>query len=259
MRSPARRCAATAGEPGARQPVRRRRSTTGASGIATTISSPTCSRRTRIARTPERAARLPPAGERVVRAPRLRSATRSATRSPPRTSGARRRSSRRAGPSMDSELPDRDAGSTGVTALPDDGAAASGPCSSMGYAWALLNVGELEAAEARLRDVERWLAGTTRSSESTEHRGRRDGRRRRGAIPVAAADESRVRPRLPRARAAARCPGPSSTRGGRSTSCPRTTTLDARRRTALVWRSRYGRSGELEAALRHLRRRARAS
>jgi LuxR family maltose regulon positive regulatory protein len=31
---------------------------------------------------------------------------------------------------------------------------------SVGYAWALLNVGELEAAEARLRDAERWLDTT---------------------------------------------------------------------------------------------------
>jgi LuxR family transcriptional regulator, maltose regulon positive regulatory protein len=34
------------------------------------------------------------------------------------------------------------------------------PVLSAGYAWALLNVGELEAAEARLRDAERWLDTT---------------------------------------------------------------------------------------------------
>lgn len=33
------------------------------------------------------------------------------------------------------------------------------PVLSMGFAWALLNAGELEAGEARLRDVERWLDG----------------------------------------------------------------------------------------------------
>jgi LuxR family maltose regulon positive regulatory protein len=34
------------------------------------------------------------------------------------------------------------------------------PVLGIGYAWALLNGGELEAAEARLRDVERWLASS---------------------------------------------------------------------------------------------------
>lgn len=34
------------------------------------------------------------------------------------------------------------------------------PVLGMGYAWALLNGGELEAAEARLRDVEHWLASS---------------------------------------------------------------------------------------------------
>jgi LuxR family maltose regulon positive regulatory protein len=44
-----------------------------------------------------------------------------------------------------------------VKALPDAVVRAR-PVLSMGYAWALLNGGELEAAEPRLRDVERWLA-----------------------------------------------------------------------------------------------------
>jgi len=35
------------------------------------------------------------------------------------------------------------------------------PRLSMGYAWALLNSGELEAAEPRLQDVERWLGSAT--------------------------------------------------------------------------------------------------
>ncbi|HSB23224.1 MAG TPA: hypothetical protein VLE94_08950, partial [Burkholderiaceae bacterium] len=41
-------------------------------------------------------------------------------------------------------------------ALPDDLIRAR-PVLSLGYAWALLNGGELEAAETRLRDAERWL------------------------------------------------------------------------------------------------------
>jgi LuxR family transcriptional regulator, maltose regulon positive regulatory protein len=44
-----------------------------------------------------------------------------------------------------------------VKALPDAVVRAR-PVLGMGYAWALLNAGELEAAETRLRDVERWLA-----------------------------------------------------------------------------------------------------
>jgi LuxR family maltose regulon positive regulatory protein len=43
-----------------------------------------------------------------------------------------------------------------VKALPDDLIRAR-PVVSLGYAWALLNGGELEASEARLRDAERWL------------------------------------------------------------------------------------------------------
>ncbi|WP_025414762.1 LuxR C-terminal-related transcriptional regulator [Gemmatirosa kalamazoonensis] len=46
-----------------------------------------------------------------------------------------------------------------VKSLPDAVVRAR-PVLSMGYAWALLNGGELEAAEPRLRDVERWLAAT---------------------------------------------------------------------------------------------------
>ena len=38
-----------------------------------------------------------------------------------------------------------------------DGLIGARPVLSVGYAWALLGVGELEASEARLRDAERWL------------------------------------------------------------------------------------------------------
>jgi LuxR family maltose regulon positive regulatory protein len=43
----------------------------------------------------------------------------------------------------------------------------SRPVLSVGYAWALLDVGEMEAAEARLQDAERWLE-TTESKPSEE-------------------------------------------------------------------------------------------
>jgi LuxR family maltose regulon positive regulatory protein len=42
------------------------------------------------------------------------------------------------------------------------------PSLSMGYAWGLLNSGELEAAEPRLRDVERWLEHNTDARLSIE-------------------------------------------------------------------------------------------
>ena len=42
------------------------------------------------------------------------------------------------------------------------------PVLSMGYAWGLLNSGELEAVEPRLRDVERWLETNTDARLSTE-------------------------------------------------------------------------------------------
>ena len=40
------------------------------------------------------------------------------------------------------------------------------PVLSVGYAWSLLNVGELEAGEARLRDAERWLEAFNTGEES---------------------------------------------------------------------------------------------
>jgi LuxR family maltose regulon positive regulatory protein len=54
-----------------------------------------------------------------------------------------------------------------VKTLPDSVIRAR-PVLSMGYAWALLNSGELEAAEPRLRDVEQWLQSIAKSSERSE-------------------------------------------------------------------------------------------
>ena len=54
-----------------------------------------------------------------------------------------------------------------VRALPDELVRAR-PVLSAGYAWALLTRGELEAAEARLRDAERWLDATADTSERPE-------------------------------------------------------------------------------------------
>jgi LuxR family maltose regulon positive regulatory protein len=79
-----------------------------------------------------------------------------------------------------------------VKALPDAVVRAR-PVLAMGYAWALLNGGELEAAEPRLRDVERWLAASAEVGEE-------------GDVPGAAmvvVDEARFRS-LPTELAAAR-------------------------------------------------------
>ena len=54
-----------------------------------------------------------------------------------------------------------------VKALPDELIRAR-PVLCVGYAWALLNGGEFEAAEARLLDAERWLEPTTDMSERME-------------------------------------------------------------------------------------------
>ena len=54
-----------------------------------------------------------------------------------------------------------------VKALPDELVRAR-PVLSVAYAWAFLNAGELEAAEARLRDAERWLEPTADMSERPE-------------------------------------------------------------------------------------------
>jgi LuxR family maltose regulon positive regulatory protein len=54
-----------------------------------------------------------------------------------------------------------------VKTLPDELVRAR-PVLSVGYAWALLNSGELEAGEVRLRDAERWLDITADMSERPE-------------------------------------------------------------------------------------------
>jgi LuxR family maltose regulon positive regulatory protein len=54
-----------------------------------------------------------------------------------------------------------------VKALPDELVRAR-PVLSVGYAWALLDGGELEASESRLRDAERWLDTTADKSERPE-------------------------------------------------------------------------------------------
>jgi LuxR family maltose regulon positive regulatory protein len=54
-----------------------------------------------------------------------------------------------------------------VRALPDELVRAR-PVLSVGYAWALLDFGELEAAVARLQDAERWLDTTADMSERPE-------------------------------------------------------------------------------------------
>ena len=51
-----------------------------------------------------------------------------------------------------------------VRALPDDIVRVR-PVLDMGYAWALLNNGELEAAEPRLRDVEQWLEAAANETD----------------------------------------------------------------------------------------------
>jgi len=54
-----------------------------------------------------------------------------------------------------------------VKALPDE-LVRTRPVLSVGYAWALLDGGEMEAAEARLRDAERWLEPTVDMNEQPE-------------------------------------------------------------------------------------------
>ena len=54
-----------------------------------------------------------------------------------------------------------------VKALPDELVRAR-PILSVGYAWALLSNGELEAGDARLRDAERWLETTAHTSGQPE-------------------------------------------------------------------------------------------
>jgi len=54
-----------------------------------------------------------------------------------------------------------------VKALPDE-LVRTRPVLSLGYAWALLDGGEMEAAEVRLRDAERWLEPTVDMNERLE-------------------------------------------------------------------------------------------
>ena len=56
------------------------------------------------------------------------------------------------------------------------------PVLSVGFAGALLSVGEFEGVEARLRDAERWLGTTTRIREGPSGPVGGDGRRRRRRI-----------------------------------------------------------------------------
>ena len=53
-----------------------------------------------------------------------------------------------------------------VKALPDELVRAR-PVVSVGYAWALLDGGELEASEIRLRDAERWLEAADKQAENS--------------------------------------------------------------------------------------------
>ncbi|MEZ4865558.1 MAG: LuxR C-terminal-related transcriptional regulator [Caldilineaceae bacterium] len=55
---------------------------------------------------------------------------------------------------------------TWVKALPDE-LVRSRPVLSLGYAWALLNGGELEASAARLHDAERWLDTSAEMGDAT--------------------------------------------------------------------------------------------
>jgi LuxR family maltose regulon positive regulatory protein len=71
-----------------------------------------------------------------------------------------------------------------VKALPDAVIRAR-PVLSMGYAWALLNSGELEAAEPRLREVESWLQSNSKASDGVAVRD--EDRLRSLAAEVAAA------------------------------------------------------------------------
>ena len=66
-------------------------------------------------------------------------------------------------------------GLAGSKALPDELVRAR-PVLSVGYAWALMDGGELEAGEARLRDAERWLETSADSGERPEDPFGRDGR-----------------------------------------------------------------------------------
>lgn len=69
-----------------------------------------------------------------------------------------------------------------VKALPD-AVVRVRPVLTLGYAWALLNSGELEAAEPRLRDVERWLETVDDTN----------GRPEASVTPMVVTDQARFR------------------------------------------------------------------
>ena len=85
-----------------------------------------------------------------------------------------------------------------LRALPDE-LIASRPVLSVHYAGLLLDSGQLEGAEGRLRDAERWLdkidrTGTARSARRQADRGgRAEFRRLPGAIAVYRAAQAHLR------------------------------------------------------------------
>ena len=83
-----------------------------------------------------------------------------------------------------------------VQALPDDLVRAR-PVLSVWYAYALMSSGAMEVAEAKLTDAERWLEPVDHLKEAISDPVRRDGRRGRRTVSVAAGDH-RDRPRLSR-------------------------------------------------------------
>ena len=109
-------------------------------------------------------------------------------------------------------------------ALPDQLVRAR-PLLSVGYAWALLAGGELEAAEARLQDAERWLDTTADAAE----------RPAAGPAEMAVAEDEELRAppatiasaRASGRRRSATSPPTWSTHVARSSYCLRTTTSGA--------------------------------
>ena len=200
MRSPAGTMAGDAGGPGARQPVRR---AAGRQAPLVSLSPPLRRRapRPRAGGAARSGRRPAPAGERVVRAQRSARPTRSATRWPPGTSRARRVCVERGARAM---LGDQ-SGETfygWLKALPDELVRAR-PVLSTYYAFALLGRGELEAAEARLRDAERWLTRRGRVSGRTPQRSRWSSSTTRGS-----------------GRCRGRSPSPAPTSPGLAATCP---------------------------------------
>ena len=63
------------------------------------------------------------------------------------------------------------------------------PVLSLGFAWALLSVGEFDGVEDRLRDAERWLAAADGYRCGISRLAGRDGRGQRGGIPAPPGDD----------------------------------------------------------------------